>query len=181
MNDNTQFPIDDIQYDDSEEMSLENMFTNKFIPDHINLRNLCYLLSEENDKTDKTIMREWFFIKLKDASHVFKEEVWENCLQEFLEVLDSNGVKAMLHINDERKFVPRDKLISTMFLYLSKIEALDQKKNKLVEFGTMFEHFLSSNEFVDQENIYTVPIPTFNPNANDLYYNNPLCWHHDKH
>lgn len=169
MNDNTQFPIDDIQYD--EEMNLKEMFTKNFIPNDINLKNLCYCLSEEHDNT----MRGWFFNKLKAASHVFTKDVWENCIQEFLEVLDSNGVKAMLRINDERKFVPRNKLISTMFFNLNKIEALDQKKNKLVEFGTMFEHFLSSDEFVDEENV--VPIPTaLHPNATMIYYNNPLCW-----
>jgi hypothetical protein len=160
---------------DSEEEEEENddhgrveyMFVKKFIPHSVDLSNVCLQLSEYN-KQYKEELKNWFFCIFRSHPHVFGENVWKECIGHFIETMDVDGIRAMLEVNRKQTFVLPHQLIKFVFGMVADVETLEEKKEHLLQLGSILYQFVVHSPVPNKENRSVGrPKPTgnWNPDA----------------
>lgn len=146
---------------------VEYMFVEKFIPHSVDLSNVCLQLSEYN-KQYKEELKNWFFCIFRSHPHVFGENVWKECIGHFIETMDVDGIRVMLEVNHKQTFVSPHQLIKFVLGMVADVETLEEKKEHLLQLGSILTQFVVQSPVPNKENrIIARPKPTGNwtPNA----------------
>lgn len=131
---------------------VEYMFVEKFIPPFVDLSNVCFQLSDMYNKEDNKPLRNWFFSNFRSYPHVFGENVWEECIGHFIETMDVDGIRAMLEVNRNQTFVLPHQLIKFVFKMVANVETLEEKKEHLLQLGSILTQFVVHSSVPNKEN-----------------------------